>query len=72
MLRRLRLEREAREAAALQGSAPTPPLLIGSERDAAQAFGEESDLHVFVRSFFRKHRPSPVILTRLAPPDDER
>jgi hypothetical protein len=37
-------------------------LRIGSEREAAEAFGEESELHRLVRSFFRRARGGPVAL----------
>jgi hypothetical protein len=50
-------------------SAPTPPapLLIGSERDAAEAFGEDSDLHRHVRSFLARPRAAPLVLALARP-----
>lgn len=44
-------------------------LLIGSEQDAAEAFGEDSDLHRHVRSFFARPRGEPLVLVPLEPED---
>jgi hypothetical protein len=41
-------------------------LLIGSERDAAEAFGEDSGLHRHVRSFFASPRAEPLVLAPIA------
>ena len=47
-------------------------LTIASERDAAAAFGENSDWHLWLRAWFERPRPEPVILTRRVPDDEPR
>lgn len=37
---------------------------IGSEQDAAEAFGEGSELHLWAREFLRRTQGGPVVITR--------
>jgi hypothetical protein len=64
-VRRLRLEREAREACEA-----TAPLLIGTERAAVEEYGEGSAAHEFLR---RSPGPAPITIidVRRPPTRDE-
>jgi hypothetical protein len=46
-------------------------LHIGSEREAAEAFGEESGLHRLLRSFFGRAQGGPVALVPLEPTEGD-
>ena len=47
-------------------AAPTSPgpRYIGTEQDAIEAFGENSEMHLWVREWLRQPAPPPVTLTR--------
>jgi hypothetical protein len=51
----------------IPAATPPAPLLIGTEQDAAEAFGDGSGLHLWAREFLRHTQGGPVILR---PADD--